>query len=59
MTDRMTDKFTKDELLDRIAQVSGFLVGFGDAAEVAAKKLRELMNEVDERGIEASEPEPS
>jgi len=43
---------TNDQIIDRIYQISGFLVGFGDAAELAASKLRELASE-----IEASEGE--
>jgi hypothetical protein len=47
----------KEELIDRICQVSGFLVGFGEVAEIAARKLRELMNDIDMRGLAAAEPE--
>jgi len=50
----MSEKLTKDELLDRIAQVSGFLAGYGDVAEIAAERLRRLMDEIDERGVEAA-----
>lgn len=38
---------TNDEIIDRIYQISGFLVGFGDAAALAASKLRELASEIE------------
>lgn len=41
---------TNEQIVDRISQISSFLVGYGDVAELAARKLRELCAE-----IEASE----
>jgi hypothetical protein len=50
---------TKDELFDKISQISGFLVGYGDVAELAADRLRRLMDEIDAVGLAACDPEPS
>lgn len=47
---------TKDELFQRICLVTGFLSGWGPEVDIAARKLRELMDEVDVRGLQAAEP---
>lgn len=44
---------TTDELMDRISQVSNFLVGYGAVAELAAERLRRLMDEIEDRGLSA------
>lgn len=47
---------TKEELFDKLCQISGFLVGYGDVAELAADRLRRLMDEIDAKGLQAAEP---
>lgn len=42
---------TQDQLIDKIYKISGFLVGYGEAAEMAAAKLRELVREIETKGI--------
>lgn len=48
-------KMDKADLEDRICTISSFLTGNGTVAEIAAQKLRELMDEIDERGVERLE----
>lgn len=43
---------SKNELIDRLEQLSRFLVGFGEAAELVSKKLRELVDEVEKHGVD-------